>query len=750
VIARPLFLIFSHARAGPTPAPARWGPRVLRRGRAQVEREIEGKEWTTKMVTELSKTLLDLKETLTGTQNKAAEIEIGSALHKHVVSSVQNAEVLEGSPDSARNDRYKMTEALELCLKSVADRRSEMMLDDSIGHGDIEGWISKWEERMAKDAADVMAAARALDERMRIEVEVHMRTEREIDNVEVMVDAKELFVRKMNEIRNRTLAERDGLLSDQRRFDSTKATLENIFAQRHQEAESKLMELRTAKGESRERLEAYREELVRIMTAIRAENQSVDALNKAEVEVLAIQQDNARVKATVNSSLQELRSGQALLAKDLASKVRSVELALARGANILDAVMTRKHERESELDSRCRDMFIQHHDVSSKMYRHLFQNLCDKEDKRDQLVETMDTLKYQFEQAVKIANFSEIGRVKDLMKRVDADLARVHKEIEDGAIVLTHRYRTLWDLDRVLYQRFRYIDGQGAAEEVSLDALQEEAAAVNIKFEGTTSYVPRPRALEPFFVMRFDANILRNPQFAEGRAAWTGNDSTELALRESADHQHYCVARATQSGQGILLQQRDVPVDPNREYLLNVRSALANAERVTSMFVERQDSIGSGRLLAQKSVQMSPGVLQVGLKLRFCTGPEDTAVRVCVGMKAEAGDELTVSQVLLLPLQFVEVVNPHSECSLQRVEVMMLREDERDKRERAKIREQQRKRQTLLDQRENLEQARIAMGSTAAGATYGSERAPSAVPSRAGGLSAAGSPERWEPEVRDL
>ena len=34
----------------------------------------------------------------------------------------------------------------------------------------------------------------------------------------------------------------------------------------------------------------------------------------------------------------------------------------------------------------------------------------------------------------------------------------------------------------------------------------------------------------------------------------------------------------------------------------------------------------------------------------------------------------------------------------------MLREDEKDKRERAKIREQQRKRQTLLDQRDNLEQ----------------------------------------------
>ena len=184
----------------------------------QVEREIEGKEWTTKMVTELSKALLDLKETLLGTQNKAAEIEVGSALHKHVVSAVQNAEVLEGTPETARFERIKMTEAMDHCLKMVADRRSEMMLDD-IGHGDIESWISKWEERMAKDAADVMTAARALDERMKLEVDAHMRSEREIDNVEVMVDGKEQFVRKMNDIRNRTLAERDGLLLDQRRYD---------------------------------------------------------------------------------------------------------------------------------------------------------------------------------------------------------------------------------------------------------------------------------------------------------------------------------------------------------------------------------------------------------------------------------------------------------------------------------------------------------------------------------------------------
>ena len=35
--------------------------------------------------------------------------------------------------------------------------------------------------------------------------------------------------------------------------------------------------------------------------------------------------------------------------------------------------------------------------------------------------------------------------------------------------------------------------------------------------------------------------------------------------------------------------------------------------------------------------------------MRVCTGPEDTGVRVCVGMKAEAGDELTVSQVPCQP-----------------------------------------------------------------------------------------------------
>ena len=38
------------------------------------------------------------------------------------------------------------------------------------------------------------------------------------------------------------------------------------------------------------------------------------------------------------------------------------------------------------------------------MYRYLFQVIADKEDKREQLIETLETHKYHFEQAVKIAN----------------------------------------------------------------------------------------------------------------------------------------------------------------------------------------------------------------------------------------------------------------------------------------------------------------------------------------------------------
>ena len=287
---------------------------------------------------------------------------------------------------------------------------------------------------------------------------------------------------------------------------------------------------------------------------------------------------------------------QSLLAKDLAAKTRSVELALARGANILDAVMSRKHDRETELDSRCRDMYIQQHDVCVKMYKHFFQMLCDKEDKRDQLMEHMDQLKHQFEAAVKIANFSELGRIKELMKRVDSDLVKVSKEIDEGANLIFARYKACWELERVLYQRFRLSESV-IGDDPNLELLSEDPALIPLKFESTTTWKPRPSALEPFLVMKMEPNVVKNPQFKEGRSGWSCNEATELSLRESADHEYTCVARCIASGQGILVQQRDIVISSETEYLFNVRSAISNAERVLSLFVERQDAQGSGRLV---------------------------------------------------------------------------------------------------------------------------------------------------------
>lgn len=57
------------------------------------------------------------------------------------------------------------------------------------------------------------------------------------------------------------------------------------------------------------------------MHCIRAENASINALSTIEAEVIAIEQDNQRVKAAMGSSLQELKTGQALLSKDLGAKV---------------------------------------------------------------------------------------------------------------------------------------------------------------------------------------------------------------------------------------------------------------------------------------------------------------------------------------------------------------------------------------------------------------------------------------------
>ena len=51
----------------------------------------------------------------------------------------------------------------------------------------------------------------------------------------------------------------------------------------------------------------------------------------------------------------------------------------------------------------------------------------------------------------------------------------------------------------------------------------------------------------------------------------------------------------------------------------------------------------------------------------------------------------------------VAISNPHAACKYDRVEHQMLKEDEKDQHERAKLREQQRKRQHLLDHRSSLE-----------------------------------------------
>jgi hypothetical protein len=127
----------------------------------------------------------------------------------------------------------------------------------------------------------------------------------------------------------------------------------------------------------------------------------------------------------------------------------------------------------------------------------------------------------------------------------------------------------------------------------------------------------------------------------------------------------------------------------------------SNADRVLSITIERQGNMPA--MLAQKSVQLSPGFLHVGLKLRFQTGPSDEKVQLSLSMKAEAHEELMLRHVTLSQVDRVEIVNPHAACKYERVEQQMLLEEERDKHERAKQREQQRKRQSLLDHRGALD-----------------------------------------------
>ena len=50
------------------------------------------------------------------------------------------------------------------------------------------------------------------------------------------------------------------------------------------------------------------------------------------------------------------------------------------------------------------------------------QTLADNEDRHNQLTDTLETHKYHFEQAVKVANFPEVSRLKELMQRTQFDI----------------------------------------------------------------------------------------------------------------------------------------------------------------------------------------------------------------------------------------------------------------------------------------------------------------------------------------
>ena len=59
--------------------------------------------------------------------------------------------------------------------------------------------------------------------------------------------------------------------------------------------------------------------------------------------------------------------------------------------------------------------------------------------------------------------------------------------------MLGQRYRALWDLERVLYQRFRYSDGgvTGAADESLVNQLHEQVWGLGFGVWGLGRRVPR-------------------------------------------------------------------------------------------------------------------------------------------------------------------------------------------------------------------------------------------------------------------
>jgi hypothetical protein len=84
---------------------------------------------------------------------------------------------------------------------------------------------------------------------------------------------------------------------------------------------------------------------------------------------------------------------------------------------------------------------------------------------------------------------------------------------------------------------------------------------------------------------------------------------------------------------------------------------------VLSITIERQGNMPA--LLAQKSVQLSPGYLHLGLKLRFRTGPNDSKVQLNIFMKAKPNEELMLRHMTLREVCSLKKVSS-IECDLHR------------------------------------------------------------------------------------
>ena len=267
---------------------------------------------------------------------------------------------------------------------------------------------------------------------------------------------KDEFEAKLLEICERTESEQDKIRADEERCDNLRLHLDAIFQEKEVASEQRLLEIRSHKGACLDRIEKMKDQLMGIMEEIKVEHQTIRSIDQAEEKILSIQQENARVRASGAAMLQKIKQGQQRLQQDMQIKCQALSLALERGREILDAITVRRHERESELDAQRRDIFVKHHDVSVQLYSHLFQTLADREDQRNQLADTLETHKYHFEKACKVANFPEVSRLRELMQRTQLDMERVSVDLNDDVNNLLQRYRAMWELERVLYQRFRY------------------------------------------------------------------------------------------------------------------------------------------------------------------------------------------------------------------------------------------------------------------------------------------------------